>query len=96
MQETQALVQQGKVPAAYITAVATAPSLRDDLIKAQGTVIAPTIDHTVVSGSYASVPGLQKHQKRQPQGPPQPKSKRIIRALTKRKHTDLPAYKPAK
>ena len=60
MQEMQALVQQGKVPAMYITAaVATARSLRDDFVKAQGTVIAPPIDHTVVSGSISTWPNIR-------------------------------------
>ena len=75
--------------------VATMRRFRDDCRKAQNVTIAPPVDEDIVPGAYAEILGLQKHSKRQPQGPPQSKTKRVIRAQTKRKLTQLPQYQPA-
>ena len=56
---------------------ATMRRLRDDLLNAQGNSIAPPIDGSIVPGTCAEFLGLHSQHKRQSQGPPQAKSKRL-------------------
>ena len=93
LQEVQA-VNMSSIPTPYVMgAVSTLRRLRDDLLNAQGTSIAPPIDDSIIPGAYAEVLGLQSQHKRHARGPPQAKSKRVLRAVTKRERTALPAYK---
>ena len=94
-------MDKSALSAPYKTAtIAALQQLRDDMLKARGVAIAPPIDDSIVPGPVAEVTGLQKQHKRKPQrqpkaqGPPQPKSQRVIRAQTKRKHTELTTYIP--
>ena len=57
--------------------------LRHDTFQAQGASLAPPVDDDIVSGSYGDALGFEKSHKRQQQGAPQSKSKRLIRAMTK-------------
>ena len=82
--------------AAAITAASTAAA-----ITAASTAAAITAASTAaavraaaaITGAYAEVLGLRSQHKRHARGPPQAKSKRVLRAVTKKKRTALPAYK---
>ena len=59
-----------------------------DAATAKGVVIQPPIDANIVPGRYVDVVGQQRDH-RQPQGPPQGKSKRCKKVQAKTKVTRL-------
>ena len=62
MQDLRAIDVHAMSLSYMMGANATLRRLRDDMVKAQGASIAPPVDDSIVSGSYADVLGLQKNQ----------------------------------